>query len=214
MWPNPQFLADLVTFTEEILNGKLRFFCSAITTQPFHSRSNCKKNFRSNFFILFLAGELCKTSTFRIFAGNKLSVELVNLFFWLPLWSWDCKWDQDLFFKKIFCLLILDKKIWKWLKKMMYQHPFAAAVSLKEIDLSFSVKTRWWTFRKLRIWDWFLDRTWSDTAQKKMKFSIRISSVNVTKSAFTEEILKVACVAKIKLFFMDWFYYNLIILIK
>ena len=26
MWPNPQFSADLVTFTEEILNGKLHFF--------------------------------------------------------------------------------------------------------------------------------------------------------------------------------------------
>ena len=25
MWPNPQFCADLVTFTEEILNGKLHF---------------------------------------------------------------------------------------------------------------------------------------------------------------------------------------------
>ena len=29
MWPNPQFLADLVTFTEEILNGKLHFLCNA-----------------------------------------------------------------------------------------------------------------------------------------------------------------------------------------
>ena len=28
MWPNPQFTADLVTFTEEILNGKLRLLCS------------------------------------------------------------------------------------------------------------------------------------------------------------------------------------------
>ena len=28
MCPNPQFLADLVTFTEEILNGKLHFLCS------------------------------------------------------------------------------------------------------------------------------------------------------------------------------------------
>ena len=27
MWPNPQFPADLVTFTEEILNGK-HFLCS------------------------------------------------------------------------------------------------------------------------------------------------------------------------------------------
>ena len=26
MRPNPQFAADLVTFTEEILDGKLRFF--------------------------------------------------------------------------------------------------------------------------------------------------------------------------------------------
>ena len=25
MWPNPQFPADLVTFTEEVLNGKLHF---------------------------------------------------------------------------------------------------------------------------------------------------------------------------------------------
>ena len=28
-WPNPQFSADLVTFTEEILNGKPHFLCSA-----------------------------------------------------------------------------------------------------------------------------------------------------------------------------------------
>ena len=28
MWPNPQFPADLVTFAEEILNGKLHFLCS------------------------------------------------------------------------------------------------------------------------------------------------------------------------------------------
>ena len=28
MWPNPQFLADLVTFTEEIFNGKPHFLCS------------------------------------------------------------------------------------------------------------------------------------------------------------------------------------------
>ena len=35
MWPNPQFPADLVTFTEEILNGKLRILCSVKTiTNP------------------------------------------------------------------------------------------------------------------------------------------------------------------------------------
>ena len=29
MSPNPPFAADLVTFAEEILNGKLHFLCSA-----------------------------------------------------------------------------------------------------------------------------------------------------------------------------------------
>ena len=28
MWPNPQFPADLVTFTEKIINGKPHFLCS------------------------------------------------------------------------------------------------------------------------------------------------------------------------------------------
>ena len=28
MWPNPQFPVDLVTFTEEILHGKLHSLCS------------------------------------------------------------------------------------------------------------------------------------------------------------------------------------------
>ena len=31
MWPNPQETADLVTFTEEILNGKLHFLCSVVS---------------------------------------------------------------------------------------------------------------------------------------------------------------------------------------
>ena len=29
MWPNPKETADLVTFTKEILNGKIYFLCSA-----------------------------------------------------------------------------------------------------------------------------------------------------------------------------------------
>ena len=28
MWPNPQETGDLVTFIEEILNGKLHFLCN------------------------------------------------------------------------------------------------------------------------------------------------------------------------------------------
>ena len=30
MWTNPQFCADLVTLTQEILNAKLHFLCSDI----------------------------------------------------------------------------------------------------------------------------------------------------------------------------------------
>ena len=36
MWPNPQETADLVTFTEEIPNGKLHFLCS-VTLHVFGS---------------------------------------------------------------------------------------------------------------------------------------------------------------------------------
>ena len=37
MWPNLQKSADLVIFTEEILNGKLHFLCSneALTDQKY-----------------------------------------------------------------------------------------------------------------------------------------------------------------------------------
>ena len=34
MWPNSQFPADLVTFTEEILNGKLQFFEQCSESNP------------------------------------------------------------------------------------------------------------------------------------------------------------------------------------
>ena len=33
MWPNLEFPADLVTFTEEILNGKLHFLSSEVSLQ-------------------------------------------------------------------------------------------------------------------------------------------------------------------------------------
>ena len=34
MWPNRQLPEDLVTFTEEIPNGKLHFLCSAVIPSP------------------------------------------------------------------------------------------------------------------------------------------------------------------------------------
>ena len=41
MWPNSQFPVDLLTFTEEILNGKLHFLCSAELTVYHKFREIC-----------------------------------------------------------------------------------------------------------------------------------------------------------------------------
>ena len=51
MWPNVQFPTDLVTFTEEILNGKLNFFVKCVIghySASDYSVVNCKYTF-SNF---------------------------------------------------------------------------------------------------------------------------------------------------------------------
>ena len=57
MGPNPQFSADLVTFTEEILNGKLHFLCSVsliITlTMKLVLIVSCINSFQDNVPILF-----------------------------------------------------------------------------------------------------------------------------------------------------------------
>ena len=49
MWLNPQETTDLVTFTEEILNGKLHFLCSLIESWNYAKLQNwgfkCLKNF-------------------------------------------------------------------------------------------------------------------------------------------------------------------------
>ena len=40
MWPNPQFPADLVTSTEEIINGKLHILCSEKSTAMLQNQWN------------------------------------------------------------------------------------------------------------------------------------------------------------------------------
>ena len=40
MPPNPHFPTDLVTFTEEILNGKLQFLCSAYVDAVKDNKTN------------------------------------------------------------------------------------------------------------------------------------------------------------------------------
>ena len=45
MWPDPQFSEDLVTFTEEILNGKLHVLCSVDDNYTLKSALLSRKSF-------------------------------------------------------------------------------------------------------------------------------------------------------------------------
>ena len=46
MWPNPQVSADFVTFTEEILHGKLHFLCSDYITGCLPDYGYFKNNYK------------------------------------------------------------------------------------------------------------------------------------------------------------------------
>ena len=46
MWPNPQENCGLVTFTEEILNGKLHFLCSE-GCETFDAKENVYMSWKS-----------------------------------------------------------------------------------------------------------------------------------------------------------------------
>ena len=50
MRPNPQETADLVTFTEEILNGKLHFLCSVSTLSPHKTKTQTRN--KTKFLVL------------------------------------------------------------------------------------------------------------------------------------------------------------------
>ena len=66
MWLNPQGTVDLVTFTEEILNGKLHFLYSAI-----HSYSSFKSKFSIKDFFIF-----CALSLVRLFPFQRPELDL------------------------------------------------------------------------------------------------------------------------------------------
>ena len=76
MWPNPQFPADLVTFTEEILNGKLRFF---VQCKFWYSDQVFSRNI---FTIPCLKSD---TSEYAELAITLLYILLVNILTWYQL---------------------------------------------------------------------------------------------------------------------------------
>ena len=62
MWPNPQETADLVTFTEEILNGKLHFLCSKTRTPASSEFTKYFRTVECNFFKQLMASPVMRQS--------------------------------------------------------------------------------------------------------------------------------------------------------
>ena len=73
MWPNPQFPPDLVTFTGEILNGKLHFLCSVLLSLVINPIffalvsffSLCPENIRKPLLFWYLHGVWEATSSMK-----------------------------------------------------------------------------------------------------------------------------------------------------
>ena len=62
MWPNPQETADLVTFTEEILNGKLYLLCSVSCKANAYRMLNLSLNYSVS-----VSKDPCDTEDFHIY---------------------------------------------------------------------------------------------------------------------------------------------------
>ena len=76
MWPNPQETADLVTFTEEILNGKIHFLCSAwFSLEPLHFNPLVIESVKYTTFVIFveLGSIFILLSMFSFFVKLKFS---------------------------------------------------------------------------------------------------------------------------------------------
>ena len=68
MWPNPQETADLVIFTEDILNGKLHFLCSV------RFSFDILQKLSFNFLVCFF----CKKNQMRISSMMACFTKIVN----------------------------------------------------------------------------------------------------------------------------------------
>ena len=75
MWPNPQFPADLIIFTEEILNGKLRFLYSVYSEHCQISEMECFAKKINSFTLLIISA---KQSILDILQGSKYASESIQ----------------------------------------------------------------------------------------------------------------------------------------
>ena len=77
MWPNPQFPVDLVIFTEEILNGKLHYLCSANSKKVLLESALC------NIYRLQIATLIQDDPTTGVFQGEQQHFKAFhNSYFW------------------------------------------------------------------------------------------------------------------------------------
>ena len=86
MWPKPQFPAGLVTFTEEICNGKLRFLCSAYLIHShtlFHlfPLLFSRTTFRKKFWNIARKNILCKTFSKTLNRNTTLEILKLSIFY-------------------------------------------------------------------------------------------------------------------------------------
>ena len=88
MWPNPQFPTDLLTFTEEILNGKLQFFCSDWCPAKIAFLKNCSVLYSFCVYILQFCWKMWADVTNILINGQlfcwisyERPAELFNFFF-------------------------------------------------------------------------------------------------------------------------------------
>ena len=76
MQPNQLEIADLVTFTEEILNGKLHFLCSACTSVAIRALTSqntifcCGRASPANIYAISI--QLCDSSSFNVLTKSQI----------------------------------------------------------------------------------------------------------------------------------------------
>ena len=89
MWPNPEETADLVTVTEEILNGKFHFLCSEVITTYYISgtqpwtfqrrwgflQSDSRDNTKNLIFFIFIMVPLKNHIYIYFFFGKQIGYE-------------------------------------------------------------------------------------------------------------------------------------------
>ena len=93
MWPNPQKTADLVTFTEEILNGKLHFLGSVNTVETKLSLTVIKKYSRENSIAKLVAMAITSTNFTMMESTFSGTTDRLNVISRL----WSGKINQEIF---------------------------------------------------------------------------------------------------------------------